>query len=175
MTAFVGIGADETLALDGYYRVVIEKATSFSLYTFFRNQVNTVYASMYARTGVLVPVVPNPVLQGTDDDAYVIDIGLINSGDAATVTAREAVRRIEAITGGSGFSSLLQREYAVRSFTALNSVTDVRDGAPDRDAIQAQVENQKQLENPLNSVGHWLTLVVVAIVALALIQVSKDL
>lgn len=175
MTDFVGVAADDILNLDAYYRVVLEEnvwpGLSGVLRGVFQNRVNAVYNNMYARTGVLSPVVPNPVKSGDTATNYVIDVGLINSGDASSITAREAVRRIEGIAGGG----LTEVAYDVRSFTALASVTDVRDGNAARDNLQAQVTQQKEQESSLNTIGHWLTLVVVVVVALAAIQISKDL
>jgi hypothetical protein len=118
-------------------------------------------------------VSPNPVKPGDTGSIYVIDIGLINTGDYATITAREAVRRIEAIAG----ASLLEESgYDVRQFIALDSVSDVLDnGADERQELQDQTEIQKHSENPFTKAGEMLTLVVVLVVALAVIQISKDL
>lgn len=176
MTQFIGIAGEDLLDVNGYYRVVVEKTHTLALYSAFRSQISALYANLYARTQVLVPVSPNPVLAsgGSDADNYVIDLGIINTDGFQAVTAGEAVRRIEGVTGGAvlgGFGG-----YDVRSFTALDSVADVRDNGPaERAAVQQQVTQQKQVESPFANLGHWATLVVVALVALAAIQISKDI
>jgi hypothetical protein len=176
VTTFVGISADDPLDVDAYYRVVIEKKYSLAPTILFRSEMERVYTRMFAVTQRLVPVSPDPITPGSDATSYVVDIALVDAGASAGLTARQAVGLIEGLAGTGLDAFYEQRVFGVREFIALDGVADVRDnGSAERQALQDQTETQKRSENPLKTAGEVLVLIVIAIAALAVIQISKDL
>ena len=124
---------------------------------------------MYARTGSVYPVSPNPAHSitslasyDTDSPAYVVDVQAADTTPDG-LTAVDLVRLLEAITN----------RVKVAQFVSIdaNAVGDPES----RDQLQQEAAASYSASSPFVSLGHWATLAVVALVALAAIQISKDL
>ncbi len=179
MTAFVGISTTDIVAPGDDFRIVIEaKTIDWNLLDTFKSfgaSVTDFFNNMLAKTGVVYPVSPNPVVAGNlltgEQRVYTLDVRIsgvdvVAGNYSAPVTAADVVNRLNGISSG----------VSVVRFQAITDA-DLTDAAS-RDALTASQSARDLASNPLTSLfgslGRYATLAVIAVAAYALIVVSKE-
>lgn len=178
MPDFVGIAPSDEIQRRETFRIVVERqdfAVTLSDLGDFANVVTSFYNAMLARTGVVYPVSPNPavynafsVMSGWSNEQkdYAIDVRVADypvgftASEEITLTAADVVNKLNSISPRIG----------VVRFERIGE-EEVTDAAA-RDDLAAQQQNKS---NVFGDVKSLLTLAVIGLVALAVIQISKDL
>lgn len=172
-TAFVGVASSSPLGDRAFYRITFEDAPGVGfklgasgLYVGFANVFSEFYESMASRSGVVYPLSPNPVTPGAK--VAVVDCQV--SHGAGSVSAAEAVRRLEMASGGT---------IRVRVLQKLDNVQQVQQGANNRQQMTEHAAQQRAAESPIaqlaNTVGGVAQYLLFGVAAFAAIRFSKDL
>ena len=168
-TQYLAVSSSALLGYKQYYRLTFD-VTRQVLFESSSDKLNYIYDHM-AETGVIEPLSPNPVTDGTE--VMVVDCWTPTS-DAASISVAEGVRRLELVAGGSYES--------VRSIQLLSGIGDVTGGANARQTVTDTTVTQNAATDPLSKltgflagVGDYVTLGVIALVAYAVITLSAGL
>lgn len=169
MTAFLGTSPSQLLGHKQYFRVTFDVSGQGLLFGSGVAKLNHIYDHMQD-TGALAPMSQNPVSSG--DTVMVVDTITLPAGEGLSVA--EAVRRLEMLSGGI-YSN-------VRSIQKLQGIGDVAGGADQRDQVAADANQQNdatsfshQVSDFFAGFGHYTTLVIIGVVAVAVISLSPTL
>lgn len=175
MTTFIGTSASAPLGARAFYRITFERATlallpvavsSSGLLVGWVNYFSGFYERI-ARSGVFIPLSPNPVTR-YEDAVATVDC-MVQHG-VETLSVAEGVRRLNDYGAPA---------VKVRTVQKLSGAADVQSGANNRQRVTDKTAAERDKANPItqlaNMIGGAAQYLLFGVIALAAIRFSKGM